>query len=147
MKTTHVEINPRDLPKGPAIAVAAADAGTTSIERYRQAPQPGTALPSGSPLVAIVRSGRLWTADTLEVTDSSSDGRTFQITLDVRKYTGPISANVEREVLVEGELGTLTAGHYAVVVTRITLEFQDRHYPDRTANPSKSEDRVEFDVR
>src|SRR5262249_2736502 len=134
-------------PKGPAIAIAAADAGSTPAERYRQAPHPGTSMPAGQPLVAIARSGRMWTADTLEVSESASDGGTFPITLDYRKCTGPVSANVEREVLVEAELGALTAGQYAVVVTRTMLEFQDRQHPGRTTNPSKSEERVEFDVQ
>jgi hypothetical protein len=65
----------------------------------------------------------------------------------MRRYTGPISANVERELLVEADLGALSPGHYAVVVTTTALEFQDRQHPERTANPSKIDERVEFDVR
>jgi hypothetical protein len=148
MKTDRVEIRLGELPAGGAsIVVAAADAGSTPAERYRNGARPGASLPAGKRLVALVRSGPLSTPDTCEVKDASSDGNTFQLTLDIRRYTGPISANVERELLVEADLGTPTPGHYAVIVTTTALDFQDRQHPERTVNPSKTEERVEFDVR
>lgn len=147
MKTSRTEVNAGALPPGPSVVVVTADAGTSTVDRYRRAGQPGDPLPSGPLLLAIVRSGPLSTADTLDVSDLSKNGSTFRLTLDWRRYTGPISANVEREVLVEAELGTLSAGRYVIVVTTTTLEFRDRQHPERTANPSQTEDRAEFDVR
>lgn len=148
MKTDLVEIRPGELPaSGASIVVAVADAGSTPVERYRNGARPGASLPAGKRLVALVRSGPLSTPDTCEVKDVSSDGNTFRLTLDMRRYTGPISANVVRELLVEADLGAPAAGRYAVVVTTTALDFQDRQHPERTANPSKTEERVEFDVR
>ena len=147
MNTSRVELEPGELPTGGAsIVVAATDAGSTPADRYRNGARPARPLAAGKRLVALVRSGRLSTPDTCEVSDTSRDGNTFRLTLDVRRYTGPIAANVERELLVEADLGALSAGHYAVVVTTTALDFQDRQHPERTANPSKTEERVEFDV-
>jgi hypothetical protein len=147
MKTTRVEITPGELaPDGAAIVVAAADAGSTPTERYRHGARPGTPLLAGAPLVALVRSGPLSTSDTCEVSESSGNRTAFRLTLDVRRYTGPISANVDREFLFEVDLGAPSPGRYAVVVTTTALEFQDRQHPDRTANPSKTEERLELEV-
>jgi len=148
MKTDVVDLKLGELPQdGPSIAVVAADAASTPAGRYRQAGRPGEPLPSGKPLVALVRSGVLSTPDTIAVADSSSDGNTFRLTLDVRRYIGPISANVEREAIVQAELGALAAGHYVVIVTRTTREFQDLQHPEQAANPTSAEERLEFDVR
>jgi len=147
MKTDVVDLKPGELPRGgPSLVVVAADAASTPAGRYRQA-RSGEALPPGKPLVALIRSGLLSTPDTVAVADSSSDGNTFRLTLDVRRYIGPISANVERETIVQAELGALAAGHYVVVVTRATREFQDLQHPEQAANPTSAEDRLEFDVR
>ena len=148
MKTDVVDLKWGDLPQdGPPIVVVAADAASTAAGRYRQAGRPGDALPSGKPLVALVRSGVLSTPDTIEVDESSSDGNTFRLTLDLRRYIGPISANVEREALVQAELGALSAGHYTVVVTQTIREFQTIQQPEQAANPTSTEQRFEFDVR
>ena len=148
MKTEVIDLEPGDLPTGgPSIVVVAADVASTPAGRYRQAGRPGEAQPAGTPLVALVRSGLLRTADTLQVSDSSSDGNTFQLTLDIRRYIGPISANVERVTIVQAELGALSAGRYVVVVTRTTREFQNRQHPEQAANPTSAEERLEFDVR
>jgi len=148
MNTNRVELKPGELPAGgAAIVVAAADAGATPAERYRSGARSGASLAAGRRLVALVRTGPLSTPDTCEVSDAARDGNTFRLTLDMRRYTGPISANVERELLVEADLGALSPGHYTVVVTTTALEFQDRQHPERTANPSKTEERIDFDVR
>jgi hypothetical protein len=148
MKTDFIDVRLGELSQGgPPIVVVAADAGSTPAERYRQGARAAASQPAGKPLVAIVRSGPLSTPDKIQVTDSSTDGKTFRLTLDVRHYSGPISANVERETLVQAELGSLSPGRYLVVVTRTTLEFQDPQHPERTANPTKVEERLEFDVR
>src|SRR5262249_16982592 len=148
MQTGRTELSTSELPPGgAAIVVAPAPAGTAPAERYRRASSAGSPLPAGTPLVALVRSGALSTPDTVEVRESSRDGDTFRLTLDVRRYTGPISANVEREVLVEADLGSLPAGQYAVVVTTTTVEFQDQQHPDRSGNLSTADGRLEFDVR
>jgi len=146
LKATRVEIAPGELaPGGPTLVVAAVDAAPTPAERYRGA-RPGTPLLAGAPFVALVRSGPLLSADTCELSESSSEGKTFQLTLDVRRYTGPIHVDAERELLFEVDLGAPSPGRYAVVVTTTALEFQDRQHPERTANPSKTEARVEFDL-
>jgi hypothetical protein len=148
MKTDVIDLKLGDLPQsGPSIVVVATDAAGTPAGRYRQAGRPADSLPSGKPLVALVRSGVLSTPDTIEVADSSTDGHTFRLTLDLRRYTGPISANVERETLVQAELGALSPGRYTVVVTRTTREFQNLQQPEQAANPTSAEERLEFDVR
>lgn len=148
MKTDVVDLKPGELPQGgPSIVVVAADAASTPAGRYRQAGRAGDAQPPGKPLVALIRSGVLSTPDTIQVSDSSADGNTFRLTLDLRRYIGPISANVERETIVQAELGALSPGHYAVVVTRTTREFQDLQHPEQAANPTSAEERLEFDVR
>ena len=148
MNTEVVDLETGDLPQdGPSIVVAAADAASTPAGRYRQAGRPGDALPSGRPLMVLVRSGVLSTPDTVQVSDSSIDGHTFRLTLDISRYVGPISANVERETLVQADLGALAPGLYSVVVARTTREFENMQQPERAANPTSAEDRLEFDVR
>jgi hypothetical protein len=148
MKTDLIDLELGDLPQdGPSMVVVAADAASTPVGRYRQAGRSGDALPSGKPLVALVRSGVLSTPDTIQAAESSSDGNMFRLTLDLRRYIGPISANVERETLVQAELGALSPGHYTVVITRTTREFQNLQQPEQAANPTSVEERLEFDVR
>src|SRR5262245_37464845 len=148
MKTDLIDLKLGELPQGgPSIVVVPADAASTPIDRYRQAGSPGEPKPAGKPLVALVRSGILSTPDTVRVTDSSASGNTFRLTLDMRRYIGPISANVQREAIVEADLGALAAGHYLVVVTRTTREFQDLQHPEQTASPTSVEERLELDVR
>jgi len=148
MNTELVDLEPGELPRdGLSIVVVALDAASTPADRYRQAGHGGDALPSNKALVALVRSGLLSTPDTVKVSESSSSGNTFRLTLDIRRYVGPISANVERETLVQVDLGALAPGRYAVVVTRSTREFQNQQQPEQAASPTSAEDRLEFDVR
>src|SRR5262245_5582241 len=148
MKTDLTDLEVGELPAGgPLIVVAPADAASTPAGRYRQAGRPGDVQPWGKQLVALVRSGELSTGDTFEVTDASQNGNEFRVTLEIHRYVGPISANVERETIVQAELGSLSPGRYLVVVTWITSEFENLQHSERVANPSSAVERLEFDAR
>jgi hypothetical protein len=147
-KYTIEDVGLDELPAdAPRVVVVARDAGATPVERYRRGAAAAGAVPAGKPLVALVRSGVLSTPDRFTLTQAARDGGEIQLTFEIRRYTGPISANVEREALAEIELGSLPPGSYVVVVTLNTRTFEDLQAPDAFTETTTTVERFPFQVQ
>lgn len=129
----------------PVVAIATEASGATPLERYRAAGRgPWTARQR---LVVLVRLDDVSSPDVVEVT-AERKGKRIAVTIEVRRYTGPLAANVVTTPLVEVELGRLAAGRYEVRVDETILEFDDLDRPDLATNPRAGlGSRMSFEVR
>jgi hypothetical protein len=93
-------------PVEPAVVVVPANAGRTTLARYRS----GATATSGTPLVVIVRLADAAAADAITVSDAHRDGPKIAITIDSRRSL----AAADTTPLVEIELGTLPEGTYTI---------------------------------
>lgn len=124
------------VPVEPAVVVVEADAGATTYARYRAAVErkPG-ALPSRKPLTLIVRLEPFNSPDLVDVTADDFGRRQFGVALDVRRFTGPLAANVVTTPYVEVALGELASGRYHFTIQETVREFADLQQPTVTTAP------------
>jgi len=116
----------------PVVALSTQASGATALERYRAAGRgPWT---SRQRLVLLVRLRDVSSPDLVEVT-AERKGKLVVVAIEVRRYSGPLAANVVTTPLVEVELGRLAAGSYDIRVDETVLEFDDLDRPDLAANP------------
>ena len=129
------------------MVVAPSHAGASPSARYVQAPQPSEALPAGTELAGILCTGELASPATVRVTGASRHDAVFQLSVEIRNYTGPLAGNVPFVALAEMEFGSLPAGQYAFTADIATLEFDLVDHPESARNPSRQEHSVSFQVR
>jgi hypothetical protein len=138
MNTNVVKLAITALPtQGPSLVVTILDVSKTITARYVQATSAAGPFPEGQPLVAIIRIEPLATPDRLQVAHTERDGSTFKISLQRRRFTGTLLANVVTVALIEVELGPLARGTYRVTVSETVLEFRDLHHPESAGNPGQ----------
>jgi hypothetical protein len=121
----HVE----RLPLEPSVVIVPRTAGATALERYRAPRAPGP-YPAHQPLVMLIRVAPAGSADTVTVTRSEREARTIIVNYEVRRFTGPLSANVVTTPLIEVELRDLSPGAYPVRVTETIREFSKYDHPE-----------------
>lgn len=147
METEITKFPMEKLPEsGPSLLVVPKNVGETSADRYIQHTNMGETLPSGEPLVAIVRIALLSTPDEIKVIRASRDGSTFLIELEKRCYEGQLAGNDPKIALVQVDLGSLVPGRYEVVVAETTLGFFDLKHPENAANPTVASQHLRFEV-
>lgn len=111
----------------PRVAVAERTAGASPVERFRNRERHAS---STSDLVLIVRLKAINSPDRVTVTKAVRKGTTIDIDIEVRRFTGPLSANDVTEPFVEVELGQLSVGTYDVRVDATTFEFDELERPE-----------------
>lgn len=113
----------------PAVVIVPRAAGKTPLERYRA--NVG-AIGATTPLVAEIRLGEANGPDVVSVSDAHRDGAAIAITIENRRYDGPLERNAVWTPLVEVELGTLKPGSYTLTIDERVLRFQTE---PKTARP------------
>ena len=129
---------------GPMLGVVPESAGTDGAARYGALPT--AVLPSGVPLVVLVRTPVLASSDSVEVERAGRDGTTIDVVVAMRTYTGTLFANVPYVGLVQARLGALPPGDYTLAVTWRTWPFGDLAHPDVTEKPTVVTEQVSFQV-
>ncbi len=135
LSTSVVRVEESELPPGgPELAIALLAAGHDAVERYRSGGE--EPLPENEPLVGLVRIDGLNSPDELRVTDAVRSGARFVLTIELRRFTGLLGANLVRTGLAEARLGPLPAGAYEVEATVVTLEFAEWGRPETAGHVS-----------
>jgi hypothetical protein len=114
-------------PPPPTVAIAERSAGASPVERFRNRERNAS---SSSDLVLIVRLKAINSPDRVTIARAVRKGTTIDIDIEVRRFTGSLSANVVTEPFVEVELGQLSVGTYEVRVDATTFEFDDFDHPE-----------------
>ena len=146
LDTTIEFVSPTDIPSGGAgLVVVPLEAGQTTAERYRR---PGDGpFESGEPLVAIVRTSTLSSADDVEVVEAERKGREIRVRIDVESYVGPLLGNVTQVGLVEVHLGALPLGEYEVRAEVRTRPSDDSDAPTTREEETVSVEEASFHIR
>ena len=139
--TSSVEL--ADLP--PRVAIAERASAKTTTARFRERTTRPT---SNVDLVLIVRLEPINSPDRVTVAKAVRRGSRIVISIEVRRFMGPLAGNDVTEPFVEVELGQLAAGTYDVRVDAMTFEFDDFEHPE-TAVKQRSElgTRMSFQVK
>ena len=133
-----------DLDGGPVIVLVPSGNSVSPADLYRRFKEAPTSCRSQEGIVAIVSTGVLNTPDQVSVTGRRRDGNSFEMSLEIRRFEGPLAANDPWLALVRMELGSLEPGAYQLVVQETVLRFTELHYPERATNPTTSEQRMSF---
>jgi hypothetical protein len=120
-------------PLDPAVVVVPASSGKTVLERYRASIRPV----SGTPLVVIVRLPDANSPDAFAVSDAHRDGNRIAVTLDTRRFLGPLAANDATMPLVEIALGDLAKGTYTIDIDEQIRNFTKLGAPDSATKPHR----------
>ncbi len=120
-------------PLDPPVVVVPANAGKTSVERFRAHP---ASLVSGTPLVVIVRLADANSPDTTAVKDAHRDGNKISIAIETRRFDGPVHANVVTTPYAEVALGDLPAGTYTIDIDEKILHFTKYDAPQGAKSPT-----------
>jgi hypothetical protein len=135
-------------PDGPTLVVVASDAAESPAARYLLAAKEAGSgsLPAARPLVAIIRCDPLSAPDEIRAMESARDGQIFRVTLESRRFTGALLANVVTVAVIEVDLGSLKPGAYDLVVTETKLHFQDLQNPENAADSDTVSHQLHFEV-
>jgi hypothetical protein len=144
MNTTITPVaSGQEIEFGPRFVVAPAAGGAT-LQLYRRFAETPLSCRSGDPVVAIVRTDLLNTPDRVTISASERVGRTFTLTLDIRRFDGPLAANDPWIALIRIELGSLPAAEYELIVHEIGRRFTQRDNPDQAEDPTTRTERFVF---
>ena len=130
---------------GPPLVLGPSAGRASASEFYRAHLGAPLDCAAPGPLAAVIRSDVLATPDRLMATGSRTEGRTFAIDLDVRRFEGPMAANDPWVALVRVELGQVEPGRYDLVVRTTLWHFDDRAHPESARNPESSIEHIRFD--
>ena len=108
------------LEPDPIVAIVPLKSGKTPIERYRANVH---AIAANTPLVALIRLTEANQPDVITA-DAKRDGQTITITIDTRRFDGPMTKNVTWVPLVEVELGALPPGNYTFDIHEKLSHFE-----------------------
>jgi hypothetical protein len=87
--------------------------------------------------VLLIRVAPASSADTVIVTRSEREARTILVNYEVRRFIGPLAANVVTTPLIEVELRDLSPGAYPVRVTETLREFSKYGHPETAGPPHR----------
>lgn len=119
---------------GPAIGVAEQASGASIQDRYRHQLPPDQ-IPAHTPLVLLWRGEQLSSPDTIAVTGTNQSGQRIDLQIEVRRFEGPLHANVVTVPFVEVVLGALEPDRYEVSIVVTELRFTEYDHPENAANP------------
>lgn len=128
-----------------ALIVLPADPGSTAEELYRRGGEAPARCPAGQRAVAIVSTGELNTPDEVGANGRRRDRDSFELDLQIRRFSGSIRANDPWIALVRLELGMLDAGSYRLTVKQTVLRFADRSHPEDATDPTTTEHYFSFE--
>ncbi len=114
---------------GPALGIARADSGRNSEERLHHL-LPSDRIPAHVAVVLLFRGDPLSSPDSLVVKSAQIDAQAIHVTTELRRFAGPLHANVVTIPILEVELGPLSPGSYDVDVELTELQFSDMMHPE-----------------
>lgn len=122
--------------QAPFLVVNRAASGATALERFRSG-RPGGTLPSGEPLVAILRAEPVELGDAVTVTRAERHGN--QIDIEVEERVCMCGHTIGGTVVpyVEIALGALPKGSYVLKLREVALTYDDEAHPERAAHPRR----------
>ncbi len=130
---------------GPRMMVVLADDGMATADLYREhINHSARSCPAQRPIVALVRTTTQKSPDRVTITGSRRDDNTFIVDVEIRRYDGPLAGNDPWIALIRTELGSLSAGEYALVVQETRLRFTNLHDPDQASDPVTTSERLIF---
>ncbi len=108
------------LAPDPIVAIVPVKSGKTPVERYHANVQ---AVAANTALAALIRLTEANQPDVVSVAEAKRDGQTISITIDTRRFDGPMTKNVTWVPLVEVELGALPPGNYTFDIREKLYHF------------------------
>lgn len=137
MTLTHRlgRLEPGQMPVGPATGVALSSSGLSPQERFRRLLPPDR-VPARTPLVLLWRGEPLSSADTVAVMSVNQVANRIALQIELRRFDGPLHANVVTVPVVEVDLGPLEPGQYDVSVELTELSFSEYDHPENATNAS-----------
>lgn len=120
-----LRVDPRELPAGPRVVLAARGAGSAR-DRYVHH-LAADAVPAGVELAAIVRCEGLSSPDTVEIVGTDRERLTVSVLL--RRYSGALFVNTVTDALLEAVVGALAPGDHVVRVVETTAVFSNLDAP------------------
>lgn len=129
---------------GLALAVHRAD---TSVRSHFDRAIDVSAVPTDSPIAAIVRTPVLASPDVLTVISAERSGSEVWVVLELRQFTGDLFGNIATVGLVLASIGLLEVGSYEFCAETHTLPFDDAEHPEAVSESSVQTLRLPFRVR
>lgn len=121
------------VPAEPPVVIVPAAAGKTTLERYRSTQKPT----SDAPLVLIARLPEANLPDVFAVTRATRDGDKIAISIESRRFKGPLYRNDVTTPLVEIALGALPTGTYTIDIDEEVMEFTKQDAPATAGKPHR----------
>jgi hypothetical protein len=128
-----------DMPEGPAVTLDRPDSSRTIVERLRD-PRPGDQYG------ILIRVGTLNSPDRITPLGVGVQGRRIEVQVEVRRYQGPLFANLPAVAVLELGPVSLVPGPGEVQLTIHSLPFDVIDRPDLTGPPSVSTKILTFSV-